>query len=84
MRPAATAEQARSFLGSMLIPLWRVMPNAAMYQRAIEVRGHYGFSFYGSLIEAAAPEAGCSRLSSEDLQDGQRIERLLITNPFAA
>jgi predicted nucleic acid-binding protein len=31
---------------------------------------------------AAALEAGCTRLLSEDLQHGQRIEGLRIENPF--
>jgi predicted nucleic acid-binding protein len=30
----------------------------------------------------AAMNAGCTRLYSEDLQHGQRIERLTIENPF--
>jgi predicted nucleic acid-binding protein len=33
-------------------------------------------------IVAAAIEASCSKLYSEDLQRGQRIERLSIENPF--
>ena len=36
-----------------------------------------------SLIVAAALEAGCSTLYSEDMQDGQQIEGLTIRNPFA-
>ena len=42
----------------------------------------YRFSFYDSLIVAAALEGGCTRLYSEDLQHGQRVERLVIENPF--
>ncbi|HEY5564562.1 MAG TPA: VapC toxin family PIN domain ribonuclease, partial [Rhodothermia bacterium] len=34
------------------------------------------------LIVAAALDAGCTRLLSEDLQDGQRIDGLRIENPF--
>ena len=82
MRPAATPEQARRFLDSVLVPLWRVMPNAGLYHRAIDLRVRYGFSFYDALIVAAALEFGCTRLLTEDLQDGQRIENLVIRNPF--
>ncbi len=32
----------------------------------------------------AALEAGCKRLLTEDMQDGQRIDGLLIENPFKA
>ncbi len=39
--------------------------------------------FYDSIIVAAALEAGCRRLYSEDMQHGQRIHGLTIENPFA-
>ena len=35
-----------------------------------------------TFIFAAVPDAGCDRLYTEDLQDGQRIEGLKIENPF--
>jgi len=35
-----------------------------------------------ALVVAAALEAGCRRLLTEDLQHGQRIEGLRIENPF--
>jgi predicted nucleic acid-binding protein len=36
------------------------------------------------MIVAAALLAGCDTLYSEDLQDGQRIDGLLIRNPFSS
>jgi len=43
----------------------------------------YGFSYWDSQIVASALDAGCETLYSEDLQDGQRIEkRMTIVNPF--
>jgi predicted nucleic acid-binding protein len=45
-KPAATPEQARRFLESVLMPLWRAMPNAALYRRALEVKQRYALSFY--------------------------------------
>jgi predicted nucleic acid-binding protein len=39
--------------------------------------------FCDSLIIAAALEAGCARLLTEDLEDGQVIETVTVTNPFA-
>ena len=83
-KPDATAEQARRFVESVLVPLWRVMPNAALYRRALEAKQRYAFSFYDAQIVAAALEAGCARLLTEDLQDGQRIEGLVVVNPFNA
>jgi predicted nucleic acid-binding protein len=79
----ATPEQAEGVLASVLVPLWRVMPSQQLYSRALGVQSRYQFRFYDSLIVAAALEAGCDRILTEDLQDGQRIESLTITNPFA-
>jgi predicted nucleic acid-binding protein len=42
----------------------------------------HGLSFYDALIVAAALEAGCDTLFSEDLQHGRTIGRLAILNPF--
>lgn len=56
----------------------------ATIQRALYIVGHYGFSWFDSLIVASALDAGCDTLYTEDLQHGQIIEgKLTITNPFA-
>jgi predicted nucleic acid-binding protein len=75
--------EARRFLVDTLEPLWTVNPSPALYHRALGLRVRYGYAFYDSLIIAAALEAGCDRLLSEDLQAGQAIEGLTIVNPFA-
>jgi predicted nucleic acid-binding protein len=55
------------------------------HERALRIVERYGFSIYDALIVSAALLAGCKTLHSEDLQDGQVIERqLTIRNPFAA
>jgi predicted nucleic acid-binding protein len=77
-----TTEGARSFMEEVLAPLWRVSPSPALYHRALDVQARYRYGFYDSLIVASALDAGCDRLYSEDLQDGQRIEGLTIENPF--
>ena len=77
-----TAENAQRFLVQVLAPLWQIMPNIALYRRGLDVQARYGFSFYDSLIIAAALESRCTRLYSEDLQHGQQIEGLTIENPF--
>ncbi|MDZ4859318.1 MAG: PIN domain-containing protein [Candidatus Hydrogenedentes bacterium] len=83
LRAPMPPADARRFLDSVLIPLWRVMPTQALYHRALDLRTRYQYGFYDALIIAAALEAGCSILYSEDLQHGQRIEGLTIKNPFA-
>jgi predicted nucleic acid-binding protein len=51
---------------------------------ALEVSNKYGFSIWDGLIVAAAVEARCSRLLTEDMQHGQVIEGVRIENPFLA
>lgn len=46
------------------------------------VREH-GMAFYDALIVAAATEAGCDILYSEDMQHGRAIADLTILNPFS-
>ena len=53
------------------------------HERALRVAERYGLSIYDALIVSSALLAGCKTLHSEDLQDGQIIERqLTIRNPF--
>ena len=75
-------EAARSYLETVLAPLFRVPATVDLYQRALDVQGRYRYSLYDSLIVAAALVAGCKRLYSEDLQHGQQIDGLTIHNPF--
>ncbi len=50
---------------------------------ALEVMNKYYFSYWDSMILAAALESGGTRIYSEDLQSGQRIEeQLTILNSF--
>ncbi len=57
----------------------------ATMQRALDIAGRYGFSWFDSLIVASALEAGCKTLYTEDLQHGQVIEgKLAVANPFIA
>lgn len=53
------------------------------HRGALAIAEKYGYSIYDALIASAALEAGCKTLFSEDLQDGQIINRqLTIRNPF--
>ena len=53
------------------------------HRGAVAIAEKYGYSIYDSLIASAALEAGCKTLYSEDLQDGQIINRkLTFRNPF--
>jgi predicted nucleic acid-binding protein len=53
------------------------------HEAALRVATRYGYHIYDSLIIAAALDAGCHILYSEDMQDGQQIDSLTIRNPFS-
>ncbi|HOW47748.1 MAG TPA: PIN domain-containing protein [Rubrivivax sp.] len=55
------------------------------HEQALNIAERCGLSIYDALIVSAALLAGCKTLHSEDMQDGQVIDRqLTIRNPFAA
>ena len=81
-RLGVSLEDATQILEEVLIPLWQISPTPQMYRRGLRLQSRYGFSFYDSLIVAAALEAGCTRLYTEDLQHGQRIGQLTVVDPF--
>ena|SRR5690625_1151911 len=76
------AGDAQRYLDHVLRPLWRVMPSVQLYRNSIGIQARYQYGFYDSVIIAAAQEAGCKRLLTEDMQSGQRIDGLIIENPF--
>jgi predicted nucleic acid-binding protein len=52
---------------------------------ALAIAERYGYRIYDALIVAAALEARCTILYTEDMQDGQVIDgRLTIRNPFCS
>lgn len=50
--------------------------------RAIEISIKTQFSFWDSLILSAAISENCGILYSEDLNDGQLVETIIIRNPL--
>jgi predicted nucleic acid-binding protein len=54
-----------------------------IHTEAVGIAQRYGFGIYDALIAAAALQAKCEVLYSEDFQDGQAIDgRLTVRNPF--
>jgi predicted nucleic acid-binding protein len=49
---------------------------------AILISRNHGYRIYDSLILAAAQQAGCTTVFSEDMQHGQTICKVKIVNPF--
>jgi predicted nucleic acid-binding protein len=49
---------------------------------AVTIARDHGLSFYDALIVAAAIQAKCTRLLTEDMHHGQKFGDLTIINPF--
>ena len=68
-----------------LYATWLVVqidPALILDAAALEERAQ--LSFWDALIVEAARRAGATRLVTEDLQDGRRIEGIAIQDPFGA
>lgn len=76
---SADAEQ---YLATTFRPLLAVQSSQALYAEALRIRARYRLAWYDSLIVAAAAEAGCDVLYSEDFQHGQELGSTTIANPF--
>jgi len=55
---------------------------ADTHAAALDLARDHGLAFYDALIVAAAIEAGCDTLFSEDMQHSRVIGGLTIVNPF--
>jgi predicted nucleic acid-binding protein len=54
------------------------------HETALKIAETHGYGIYDALVIAAALEAGCETLYSEDLHDGQTIDaQVTIRNPFS-
>jgi predicted nucleic acid-binding protein len=56
--------------------------DATLVKNAIKISRSSQISYWDGLVVAAAARAGCDRLLSEDLNDGQVIGSVCIENPF--
>jgi predicted nucleic acid-binding protein len=75
---AAVLEDVRAALDG---PLPVSLP---LHLSALEFARDHNVAFYDALILAAAIEAGCDTLYSEDFQHGRRFGNCMIVNPFLA
>jgi len=76
-------EKFNFFIENELKSRWVINPTMEFYFQAINIKNQYKYSFYDSLIIAAALKAKCKILYSEDMQHNQKIDNLQILNPFA-
>ena len=77
-----TPGELRSYVRNVMAPLCEVHSSIELYESCLNIREQTGYSFYDSLIVAAAGSAGCQTLYTEDLDDGRTIAGVKIVNPF--
>ena len=80
-KPFSTRE-AEEYLSLTFKPILAVHSSPRLFMEALRVHAQHQFSWYDALIVAAALEAECSVLYTEDMQHGQRVGDLKIQNPF--
>ena len=65
---------------------WRTLtilePTLRLFDAALELCGRYQIGYYDAAILAAARLLDCAKVHSEDLNDGQDYDGVLVENPF--
>ena len=80
-----STEQCKQFIEAAMQPLNRVASSPELLNAALDLQAETRYSFYDSLVIAAALQAGADVLYTEDLQHNQLIAGTLrIVNPFLA
>lgn len=74
----ALATQVVDWLGLLSV----VSIDMTLIKSAIHTSRSSQLSYWDGLVVAAATRAGCERLLTEDLNDGQEIGPVRIENPF--
>jgi predicted nucleic acid-binding protein len=82
LNPIMTKAEAEQFLAMTLRPLMVVQSSYGLYAKALQLNGNNSLSWFDALIVAAALEANCRILYTEDLQHGQKFSELRVVNPF--
>lgn len=79
--PGIPVEEARADVTDYLV--WRPVPlEAGLLRDAWRAEDRFGLPFWDALIVAAARDAGCRYLLTEDLQDGQDLDDVRVVDPF--
>lgn len=81
-QPRPNMDDLRQYVSSVLRPMLAVNASMALCQLGLEIVERYRIGWYDGLLVAAAAEAGCEVLYTEDLQHRQRLHGVEIVNPF--
>jgi predicted nucleic acid-binding protein len=77
-----SAAEADQYLAATFRPLLAVHSSPALFSEALRLGSKFQLVWCDSQIVAAALEAQCDILYSEDLQHRQRLESVTVMNPF--
>jgi len=81
LEPGLPPEEAREDVAAL--EAWKPFyPDARLFEEAWSVEDRYGFSFWDALVVASARRLGCGTLLTEDLQEGQDLDGVVVRNPF--
>ena len=81
LRPGLAPNEARADIDDLRA--WRpVAIDGNLLDAAWSLEDRYSLSFWDALIVAAAREADCGYLLTEDLQDGARYDGVVVVDPF--
>jgi len=80
-RPFSIGE-AEDYLAVTFKPILAVHSSPRLLLEALHIQTQHQFSWYDALIVAAAQQANCSILYTEDMQHGRRMGELRIEDPF--
>jgi predicted nucleic acid-binding protein len=79
-QPVSDVQAAEALDWLSLNPTMSV--DATLVKSAVEISRSAQLSYWDGLVVAAAASAGCERLLTEDLNDGQEIGSVRVENPF--
>jgi predicted nucleic acid-binding protein len=80
-RPMSVANVRRA-ISELCEPIEIVHFSLGLYEGALTIFEQYRTSWYDALILAAAQQAGCAVIYTEDLHHGLQLGSLRVENPF--
>jgi len=81
LKPGLDHDSARLDIKNLMV--WNpVVVDKQVVEDGWSLQDKYGYSWWDSLVIAAAQRANCSVILTEDFQHNQQVEELTIINPF--
>ncbi len=75
-------QDSKRYLSLVLLPLCEIVPSQELFTLGLDLQASTQYSFYDSMIIAAAIKGQCRTLYTEDLNHDQTIQGVTIINPF--